>query len=164
MLDHTHRQAALLDVPTFVFFEMEEQPEYLLNSHYYGALQIGADLGDRMKAAFREVFQQGYKKVVIIGTDCPELDAETLDEAFDALESEEIVVGPAKDGGYYLLGMKGLNDSLFEDKNWSTSTVFSDTMADIRRLGLSVHLLKTLSDVDVYQDLSKDVKDIFGIP
>ena len=163
LLDHTHRQAVLLGVPVFVFFEKEEQLEYLLNHNYYSALQAKGNLGDKMKAAFWEVFQQGYKKAVIIGTDCLELEAEILNEAFHALESHEVVLGPALDGGYYLLGMKKLYPQLFENKNWSTSTVLADTMADIDRLGLNVHLSKTLADVDVYQDLSENLKDIFGI-
>ena len=163
LLDHTHRQAALLKVPTFVFFEKEEQPEYLLNNNYHSALQESGNLGDKMKAAFRKVFEQGYRKIIIVGTDCLELDAEILNQAFYLLQSHEIVLGPAKDGGYYLLGMKKLYPRLFENKNWSTSTVLSDTMNDIKTLALNVHLLKELTDVDIYQDLSEGLKDILGI-
>lgn len=163
LLDHTHREAALLGVPTFVFFEKDEQPEYLLNNNYHSATQARGNLGDKMKAAFTEVFELGYKKVVIIGTDCWELDVETLYQAFQALETNEVVVGPARDGGYYLLGMNRLYPRLFENKNWSTATVLSDTVTDIRDLGLNLHMLKELSDVDVYQDLSEELKEIIGI-
>jgi len=163
LLDHTHRQVALLEVPTFVFFEKEEQPEYLLNSNYHSAIQGTGNLGDRMKAAFLEVFEQGYKKIIIIGTDCLELDAEILDQAFLSLETNKVVLGPARDGGYYLLGMKELYQRLFENKNWSTPTVFSDTVTDIKALGLNFHLLNELTDVDIYQDLGGELKEIFKI-
>jgi rSAM/selenodomain-associated transferase 1 len=163
LLDHTHREAALLGVPTFVFFEKEEQPEYLVNNNYHSAIQASGNLGEKMKAAFTKVFELGYERVVIVGTDCLELDVETLYQAFQSLETNEVVLGPAKDGGYYLLGMKRLYRRLFENKNWSTPTVLSDTVTDIRDLGLNLYLLKELTDVDVYQDLSTELKDILEI-
>lgn len=163
LLDHTHREAALLGVPTFVFFEKEEQPEYLVNNNYHSAIQARGNLGEKMKAAFTKIFELGYERVVIVGTDCLELDVGTLYQAFQSLETNEVVLGPARDGGYYLLGMKKLYPRLFENKNWSTPTVLSDTVTDIRDLGLNLYLLKQLTDVDVYQDLSGELKDILKI-
>ncbi|WP_151087044.1 TIGR04282 family arsenosugar biosynthesis glycosyltransferase [Hymenobacter baengnokdamensis] len=111
-------------------------------------------LGARMAQAFSEAFAAGAGRVIIIGTDCPGLSAELLRQAFDELLNYELVVGPADDGGYYLLGMNKLEAALFANKNWSTATVLSDTLADAARLGLRVAQLPTLHDVDSAQDLA----------
>jgi rSAM/selenodomain-associated transferase 1 len=111
-------------------------------------------LGERMAQAFGEAFAAGAGRVVIIGTDCPGLSAELLRQAFDQLLSHELVVGPADDGGYYLLGMNTLHNKLFANKAWSTDTVLPDTLADAARLGLRVAQLPTLHDVDSAQDLA----------
>ncbi|WP_254245048.1 TIGR04282 family arsenosugar biosynthesis glycosyltransferase [Hymenobacter sp. BRD67] len=92
--------------------------------------------------------------MVIIGTDCPGLSAGLLRQAFDQLLHAEVVVGPADDGGYYLLGMNALQPELFTNKDWSTATVLPDTLADAARLGLRVAQLPTLHDVDSAQDLA----------
>jgi rSAM/selenodomain-associated transferase 1 len=116
-----------------------------------------------MKAAFQQAFDQGYRHVLIIGTDCWELRADILEEGLKALDTYEVVIGPAKDGGYYLLGMQKMYRSLFENINWSTSTVFSDTMKEVRNLELEAHVLEVLSDVDTYEDLDNKVKTILDI-
>jgi rSAM/selenodomain-associated transferase 1 len=117
-------------------------------------VQPAADsLGARMAQAFSDAFAAGAGRVVIIGTDCPGLSAALLRQAFDELLSHELVVGPADDGGYYLLGMNRLEAELFANKNWSTATVLPDTLADAARLELRVAQLPTLHDVDSAQDL-----------
>ncbi len=118
-------------------------------------VQPAADsLGTRMAQAFGAAFGAGAGRVVIIGTDCPGLSAALLRQAFDQLLSHELVVGPADDGGYYLLGMNQLRPELFANKDWSTATVLPDTLADAARLGLRVARLPTLHDVDSAQDLA----------
>ena len=118
-------------------------------------VQPAADsLGARMAQSFSEAFAAGAGRVVIIGTDCPGLSAELLRQAFDQLLRAEVVVGPADDGGYYLLGMNKLEPELFANKDWSTATVLPDTLADAARLGLRVAQLPTLHDVDSAQDLA----------
>jgi rSAM/selenodomain-associated transferase 1 len=112
-------------------------------------------LGERMAHAFGEAFAAGASRVVIIGTDCPGLSAELLRQAFDELLHAEVVVGPADDGGYYLLGMNKLHTELFANKDWSTATVLPDTLADAAHLGLRVAQLPTLHDVDSAQDLAR---------
>lgn len=111
-------------------------------------------LGARMAHAFEEAFGAGAGRVVIIGTDCPGLSAELLTQAFDQLLTHDLVIGPADDGGYYLLGMNRLEADLFENKEWSTATVLPATLADAARLGRRVALLPTLSDIDSAQDLA----------
>jgi len=110
-------------------------------------------LGERMRHAFAEAFAAGAARVLIIGTDCPGLTAALLLRALDQLATHDLVVGPAADGGYYLLGMKELQASLFANKQWSTATVLADTLADAARLGLRVAQLPTLTDVDSARDL-----------
>lgn len=111
-------------------------------------------LGARMAQAFTEALGAGAGRVIIIGTDCPGLNAGLLHRAFDQLLDHDLVVGPADDGGYYLLGMKQLHPELFANKDWSTATVLPDTLADAGRLGLRVARLPTLHDVDSAQDLA----------
>lgn len=163
LLNHTHQQVALLPLDVFVYFEKEVDSEYLFGDHYHAAVQGNGDLGEKMKKACQEVLANGYKKAVIIGSDCPGLDAAVLQEAVVRLVEHDLVIGPAKDGGYYLIGMKKVYDPLFEKKNWSTSTVLTETLADAENLDLTVHLLKVLTDVDVYEDLEQNLKKTLGI-
>jgi rSAM/selenodomain-associated transferase 1 len=111
-------------------------------------------LGARMAHAFGEAFAAGAGRVVVIGTDCPSLSGELLTQAFAQLLTHDLVVGPAADGGYYLLGMNALAPELFENKAWSTASVLPDTLADAARLGLRVAQLPTLHDVDSAADLA----------
>ena len=115
----------------------------------------GNDLGVRMHNAFKLAFEKGYDSVVIIGSDCLELSTHDLEEAFFSLEKKDVIVGPAKDGGYYLLGMNKLHHQLFENKTWSSENVLLDTLLDIENLNLTYQLLDTLSDVDYEEDLKE---------
>ena len=116
--------------------------------------QPEGDLGERMTTAFAAAFAAGAGRVAIIGTDCPGLRASHLTQAFVALQHAEVVLGPATDGGYYLLGLRQPQPTLFANKTWSTDSVLADTMADAHRLGLRVALLPELRDVDNAEDLA----------
>ena len=116
--------------------------------------QPAGDLGQRMHHAFAAAFAAGATAVVIVGTDCPELTPAHLRAAFQLLATHAVVVGPALDGGYYLLGMKLLHPDFFSNKPWSTDAVLAATLADANRLGLSVAQLAVLSDVDTAEDLA----------
>ena len=111
------------------------------------------DLGERMERAFGQAFAQDYDKVIIIGSDCIEISTEIIEDALKALDDHNVVIGPAHDGGYYLLGMDRHYPHLFKNKIWSTEDVFLDTLLDIKKLKLSYSLLPTLSDVDEEKDL-----------
>ena len=111
-------------------------------------------LGARMAHAFGAAFGAGAGRVVIIGTDCPDLSEALLTRAFDQLLTHNLVIGPAEDGGYYLLGMNKVEAELFKNKRWSTAAVLPETLADAARLGLRVALLPTLSDIDSAADLA----------
>ena len=116
--------------------------------------QPTGDLGERMAASFAAAFAVGAKRVAIIGTDCPGLGAAHLTQAIELLREHDVVLGPATDGGYYLLGLRQPRPELFRDKRWSTDSVLADTLADAQRLGLRVALLPELRDVDTADDLA----------
>lgn len=120
--------------------------------------QGDGDLGSRMERAFRESFGSGYRKVVIIGTDCPELGRGHVDEALVLLEDNPIVLGPSTDGGYYLIGIRsgapeGLFNAVFRDIPWGTGNVLSETINAVAETGLDLGLLDDLDDVDEPEDL-----------
>jgi len=116
------------------------------------ALQPGGDLGDRMKQAFREQFEAGADRVVIIGSDCLSLHLHHLTEAFQQLNAHDVVIGPSTDGGYYLLGMNQLHESLFDNMPWSLPELMTKTKVALQSRNLSYCLLETLTDVDEWED------------
>ena len=120
---------------------------------YEKHIQKGDGLGDKMYNAMKHSFGEWAGKVVLIGSDCFELNSGIIEEAFKALEESDYVLGPAKDGGYYLIGMKELNLEIFQNKEWSAENVFLDTLLDIKNQEKSHYLLPTLSDVDTEEDL-----------
>jgi rSAM/selenodomain-associated transferase 1 len=113
--------------------------------------QIGEDLGIRMLHAFKNGFDAGYEKVIIIGSDLYDLSSEEIEKAFTALATNDLVIGPAEDGGYYLLGMKSLHTTIFKNKDWSTETVRKDTLEDLK--DQKVKLLEFKNDIDRYEDI-----------
>jgi rSAM/selenodomain-associated transferase 1 len=113
--------------------------------------QIGEDLGIRMLNAFKNGFEAGYEKVMIIGSDLYDLTSEDIENAFDELNNNDLVIGPAEDGGYYLLGMNSLHSTIFKNKNWGTETVRKDTLSDLK--DKKVKLLAFKNDIDVYEDI-----------
>lgn len=118
-------------------------------------LQEGTDLGERMSNAFYEVLNGGSDRVIIIGTDCYELTRGIIDDAFAKLEYYDVVLGPALDGGYYLLGMKAHHSELFDGIAWSQDSVLLETISRCDKLSLRYFLLRELSDVDEGKDLLK---------
>jgi hypothetical protein len=114
-------------------------------------IQQGTDLGIKMKNAFTELFQSGYEKTMIVGSDILDLKTDHITEAFLKLESHDVVLGPAQDGGYYLLGMKQLHPYIFENKAWGTETVLENTLSDLKHL--NVFQLEELNDIDTFEDL-----------
>lgn len=123
------------------------------NAIFTKQVQAGKDLGQRMNNAFVHAFNKGNEKVVIIGTDCPQINSAILMNAFAYLDSYDTVIGPAKDGGYYLLGMKQAHAKLFENILWSTSSVLKQSINACSQSNLSHYLLPELSDVDEEKDL-----------
>ena len=116
--------------------------------------QKGKTLGERMSAAFEEEFSNpDFDGVGIIGSDIYPLNATYIRDGFNALAENDVVVGPAVDGGYYFLGMKRLHRSLFEGIDWGTSDVFEQTRSQIVNEGLNLHVLPELRDIDTVHDV-----------
>jgi rSAM/selenodomain-associated transferase 1 len=118
-------------------------------------LQVGNDLGERMLHAIESGFDRGFRRVVLIGTDCYELSTAVLDSAFEALKRADAVVGPASDGGFYLIGLTKPIQELFLGREWSTKEVLSGTIEVLQRLAVAYELLPELSDIDTFDDLKK---------
>ncbi|MEM7008188.1 MAG: TIGR04282 family arsenosugar biosynthesis glycosyltransferase [Thermodesulfobacteriota bacterium] len=115
--------------------------------------QLGNTLGDRITNAFDEVYSLGRGKVVIIGSDCLDVSRDTIIKTIELLGSFDVVLGPAEDGGYYLLGTNAHRPELFENIDWSTSKVLNQTLENINKIGLTYKLLKTFKDIDTVDDL-----------
>lgn len=117
--------------------------------------QQGDDLGERMAFAFKSAFAEGAEKAVIIGSDCPDVTSDLIEQAFNRLDSHDLVIGPSEDGGYWLHGMKQLHNELFERIPWSTPDVYPQTERAAAGLGLSISRLPVLNDIDNLSDLGK---------
>ena len=129
------------------------ETDLLLTGGAEAWLQDGGDLGERMHQAFVKGFSLGFSQVALIGTDCPEIAPFILDLAFEKLDACDVVLGPARDGGFYLSAMKRPFPELFLNRTWSHSNVLNDSQRIIREHGRSCDLLPALSDIDTFDDL-----------
>ncbi len=163
LLSHSLKVSLAVNSNRLLFYEdcisyQDEWPQ----THFEKYIQHGDSLGERMFQAFEFSFSKGNSKSIIIGTDCMDLDAGMIESAFAELDHHDFVIGPAKDGGYYLLGMNYAEPSLFQNKNWSTNTVAAETLADISALNKTVCTLPELSDIDTIDDLSEELKKLIN--
>ncbi|MFC5623498.1 TIGR04282 family arsenosugar biosynthesis glycosyltransferase [Algoriphagus winogradskyi] len=153
LVNYTHKVASKNPAQKILFFSnFLEQDLSKYPEGYRFELQSGNDLGEKMKNAFDQLFKEKFDRILIIGTDCAELTPELLSEAFDILDTQEVVIGPAHDGGYYLIGMKRFIPGLFEGIPWSTAEVSSLSMNYLERNFISYSKLPTLFDVDFEED------------
>ncbi|MEJ7780150.1 MAG: TIGR04282 family arsenosugar biosynthesis glycosyltransferase [Daejeonella sp.] len=154
LLEHTRTVTRPVNCRKFVYYagSIPEHDQWDLPG-YTKRQQFGADLGERMLNAFTELFKQGFKRIMIIGSDCYQLRPAHLDSAVSSLEENDAVIGPTFDGGYYLLGMNMLTPEIFRDKAWSSSLVAKQTIETFTRHNLSYHVLRQLHDVDEAADL-----------
>ena len=152
LLKHTAEITEKLSVDKYVFYSENIHRDDIWNPDIFRKkLQSGNDLGERMQNAFSEMFGMGYKKVMIVGSDIYELQQKDIENAYDVLETAPFVIGPAADGGYYLLGMKEPNPEIFQNKNWGTDTVLKATLEDLKTE--KYVLLEERNDVDYYEDI-----------
>lgn len=154
LLQHTASIVNNLPVDKIVFYSnfIEENDKWN-NEVFEKQLQSGNDLGERMQNAFNYGFEQGNKEIAIIGTDCLELSSAIIMNAFAYLQNHDVVIGPATDGGYYLLAMKQMHHQLFQNIEWSTNEVLKKTLGICAQFSLTVYLLPELSDIDNEHDL-----------
>lgn len=153
LLEHTARITGALNIPKVVYYSHEvEQRDAFAPVDFEKKVQQGNDLGERMRKAFSAELSAA-DEILIIGSDCYELQTHHLKHAFSLLRENDAVIGPAKDGGYYLLGMKKVLSEIFQNKDWGKSEVFEDTMQDFKELQLNIAVLPELNDVDREEDL-----------
>jgi hypothetical protein len=128
-----------------------------LGSDYLYLPQEGKDLGERMKHGFIDAFKMGFKRVVLIGSDIPGLPINYIEEAFNSLKEMDAVIGPAFDGGYYLIGFNQSTFSprVFEGIAWGTKNVFAETIEKLKRSRRAVHSLPYHRDIDTAEDLKR---------
>ncbi len=155
LVEHTSAISRNLDMHKWVFYSEFQASGDLFEDHIFEKYcQEGDDLGERMHNAFSLGFEKGYKKIILIGSDIYDLKESDLKTAFKALDDAEYVLGPAKDGGYYLLGMKAPNAWLFKNKPWGSDKVLEETLNTLK--DSKVILLDERNDVDIYDDIKDE--------
>lgn len=130
--------------------------DYLINSKWVDELkfvQEGENLGERMCNAFDYGFKQGYEKVILIGSDLPGISPEIIEKGFGELDINDVVFGPAEDGGYYLVGITKPHKFIFKNKPWSQENLLEVTIEELGKQELSFSLLQILNDIDTFDDL-----------
>lgn len=152
LLDHTVSITKNLNVAKQVWYSEEIWENDIWSQQFYDKkLQIGAHLGLRMANAFQEGFSSGFDKIIVIGSDLYDFGQADIEDAFERLEDHDFVIGPAADGGYYLLGMRFFKPDLFHHKAWGSPTVLKDTLKDLKHENHA--LLAVRNDVDVFEDI-----------
>jgi len=152
LLQHTAQVSEPVKADKYVFYSETINKNDLWNTDIYKKkLQFGTDLGSRMLNAFTELFSLGYENIIIIGSDLLDLDQNRIEHAFQQLNYHDIVIGPSKDGGYYLLGMKEIYEPIFKNKTWGTEMVLKETLNDLQNW--NIELLEELNDIDTFEDM-----------
>ncbi len=133
-------------------------PQFLRNTFGKSVRYIeqrGDGLGERMENAIHDVLDMGYEKVVLTGSDIPELEADTIETSFAMLSVSDVVIGPTSDGGYYLIGLKEPHHEVFDVKTYGVSTVFEQTVDSIRKTGLKIEIVDEYNDIDTKEDIAQ---------
>jgi len=162
LLNYTRYITKKVDVQRQVWYSsyIQENDDWAKEG-FEQRLQAGDNLGARMKEAFaKALLDDECKRVILIGSDCAELTADILRKAFQDLKYHDAVLGPATDGGYYLVGMSKFLPHIFEGKSWSTPTVFEETIRDLESADASCSILPELSDIDNKSDWEKAAKKL----
>ncbi|MDG3584023.1 TIGR04282 family arsenosugar biosynthesis glycosyltransferase [Galbibacter pacificus] len=154
LLKKTAEVTAKVKADRVVYYSEDIVEDAVWSPAYFSKkIQKGNDLGERMMQAFKENFSKGYKNAVIIGSDMFDITPNHIEEAFQKLNTHNAVIGPAQDGGYYLLGLKKMHAELFQHKKWGTNSVLRDTLEDLKTV--DVALLEELNDIDEYNDIKE---------
>jgi len=152
LMAHTAKIAAQVEARKVVHYSTYIQTQDAFESNKFEkTVQYGQDLGRRMAYAIEKAFNQGATQVILIGSDLYDLSPKLIESAFDALNEHDAVIGPAKDGGYYLIGFKRLISEIFTDKKWGTASVLSDTLINLNPYKTAI--LDEKNDIDILSDL-----------
>jgi rSAM/selenodomain-associated transferase 1 len=148
-------------IDTFIAFAPPEAEKFFSKFDVKLIPLPEGDIGQRMCYAFSSIFADGYGKAALVGTDIPELSASVILKAFDQLSDNDLVFGPARDGGYYLIGMKMLIREVFDDVPWSSEQTLRKSIEKARLSGYSMALTETLTDIDTIEDVKDAGLDLF---
>jgi len=156
LLNDTMGKLSLIPgVDTYIAYAPENTKEYFSRFNV-GLIPLSeGDLGQRMYEAFHKTFQKGYKKISLVGADIPDLSKSIIIDSFKQLSDSDLVYGPARDGGYYLVGMRKLIKDVFNDVPWSSPRTLETSMNNARQAGYSIGLITVLSDIDTFEDAKK---------
>lgn len=153
LVDITEQATNTITVDKRIYFS-----DIVISSKWEGSqkeVQQGTDLGERMYKAFKKGFDDGYDNIVLIGSDLPDISETIIQQGLDALQKTDVVFGPAEDGGYYLIGLTKPHAFVFKNKPWSQPNLLELTLKEIATHNLKYTLLKTLNDIDTFEDLKK---------
>ena len=155
LLEHTRKVSLEVELDRYLYYsDHVSEGDQWSDSDFEKYIQADGDLGEKMTSAFEAALKKN-DKVIIIGSDCIQLTPDIIHLAFEALDRWDVVIGPALDGGYYLLGMKSMDAGLFQDIQWSTSLVSDQTLEKVITSGKTCHYLPSLSDIDYLEDWKK---------
>ena len=153
LLNITRNLANNIDGNKYVFYsQFIDDADNWTSPAFQKKIQGGDDLGERMSNGFQILFTANYTKVILIGSDCPYITQEIIDEAYEKLDNNDFVFGPTYDGGYYLIGMNQFRPIVFSDIKWSTEDVLKTSLERANSIGCKFHLLPTLQDIDHLDD------------
>ena len=151
LVDITERATSQLNTDKRIYFS-----DAIVDSKWpleYKNVQQGKDLGERMKNAIAQGFADGYQNIILIGSDLPTISNNIITHGFDSLKDNEVVFGPAQDGGYYLIGLTKMQHCIFENKPWSTNKLLDLTLEELKSKNIKFGLIETLNDIDTFEDL-----------
>lgn len=162
----TEKAVAPLSIDKRIYYSDFCVEDQFVDAEKY--LQKGEDLGQKMQAAFMEGFDEGFEQIVLIGSDLPDISTALVQKSFHLLDTHNSVFGTAEDGGYYLVGLAKMNQSIFENKPWSQSELLAATLQQLSAQQEQFALLEPLNDIDTYEDLIgsslyKNDKDLQGL-
>lgn len=140
-----------LNISKRIYFSETIENNTWPNTEAY--VQSGNNLGQRMQNAFTEAFADGYERVVLIGSDLPDINKNLIQNALTKLENNTCVFGPAADGGYYLIGLSKMTPSVFKNKPWSQPNLLQETTTELQENNITFSTLETLNDIDTFDDL-----------
>ena len=153
LVEVTEQATKTIEVDKRIYFSQSIVKDQWLG--HYKAVQQGADLGERMKNAFKQGFKDGYSRIVLIGSDLPDINKTQIEAGLKALTDKDVVFGPAEDGGYYLIGLSKMHDFIFNDKPWSQTHLLETTVSQLQNKNTPYATIKTLNDIDTFEDLEK---------
>ena len=147
----TEKASTKINTDKHIYFSDVINPSIWENEKKF--IQKGENLGMKMQHAFQNGFDKGYENIVLIGSDLPTISKEVIEAGIANLKNNDVVFGPAEDGGYYLIGMSKMHASIFENKPWSKNNLLAITLQELKAQNQSVGLIETLNDIDTFKDL-----------